>query len=69
MALKDACGDTVPQAVLCSHYPELIDYLGGDRGLLFARETSGAVTARPVDGETADGGLKLSEMIARGWER
>ena len=69
MALKDACGDTVPQAVLCSHHPELIDYLGGDGGLLFTRETSGTVTARPVDGETAEGGLKLSELIARGWER
>ena len=69
MALKDACGDTVPQAVICSHHPELIDYLGGDRGLLFARETSGVVTARPLDSSAAEGGLKLSELVARGWER
>ncbi len=69
MALKDACGDTVPQAVICSHHPELIDYLGSDCGLLFARETSGVVTARRPDTAAADVGLKLSELVARGWER
>ncbi len=68
-ALADACGDTVPQAVICSHHPELIDYLGGDRGLLFARETSGVVTARTLDTSSVEGGLKLSELVARGWER
>ena len=28
MTLSDACGDAFPQAVLCSHHPEVIDYLG-----------------------------------------
>ena len=37
--------------------------------LLFARETSGVVTARPLDVTAAEGGLKLSELVARGWER
>ncbi len=69
MALADASGDTVPQAVICSHHPELIDYLGGDRGLLFARETSGVVTARALDTSSVESGLKLSELVARGWER
>lgn len=69
MALKEACGDTVPQAVICSHHPELIDYLGSDHGLLFKRESSGAVTARPLEVSAVEGGLKLSELVARGWER
>ena len=102
MALSDACGEAVPQAVLCSHHPELIDYLGGDSGLLLQREKSGVVTARKPEfggladapsalgpnidpdgkkgkkskrksrkgkkkGERPEDGLKLSELIARGW--
>jgi predicted ATPase len=67
--LADSCGEAVPQAVLCSHHPELIDYLGSDCGLLLQRESSGAVTARKLEGRVVEGGLKLSEMVARGWER
>jgi energy-coupling factor transporter ATP-binding protein EcfA2 len=68
MALSDACGDTVSQAVLCSHHPELIDYLGGEHGLLLERDRSGPVLVRSLaDQET--GGLTLSEILARGWER
>lgn len=33
IALADACGGAVPQAVLCSHHPEVIDYPGGDRSV------------------------------------
>jgi predicted ATPase len=69
IALEDACGESVPQAVLCSHHPELIDYLGGDRGLLLKRESSGVVTACGLEAKRVEGGLKLSEMVARGWER
>lgn len=69
MALSDTCGDTVPQAVICSHHPELIDYLGGDRGLLLKRERSGATTANKLKTLTIKDGLKLSELISRGWER
>lgn len=67
--LADACGAQVPQAVLCSHHPELIDYLGCDRGLVLRRETSGATTVRPSSEMAVEGGLKLSEVIARGWEQ
>ncbi len=66
--LADACGAEVPQAVLCSHHPELIDYLGGDRGLVLRRERSGATVVRASSELAVDGGLKLSEVIARGWE-
>ncbi len=68
IGLADACGVDVPQAVLCSHHPELIDYLGGDRGLVLKRESSGATSVRPSSELAVEGGLKLSEVIARGWE-
>jgi predicted ATPase len=67
--LSDACGSEVPQAVICSHHPELIDYLGADRGLLLKRESTGVTIARGLGELTTTDGLKLSEMIARGWER
>ena len=63
--LADVCGEALPQAVLCSHHPELIDYLGGDRGLLLKRERTGVVTARPLDTKGTECGLKLSEIVAR----
>jgi predicted ATPase len=69
MALADACGHQIPQAILCSHHPELIDYLGGDRGLILSRESSGVIVARKPGFTGSDPGLKLSEIIARGWER
>jgi predicted ATPase len=66
--LADACGGSVPQAVLCSHHPELIDYLGGDRGVLLERESSGVTRAKELAENAADGGLRLSERVARGWQ-
>jgi predicted ATPase len=68
MALSDACGGAVSQAVLCSHHPELIDYLGPDHGLLLDRYSSGPAIVRSVADRELVGGLKLSEIIARGWE-
>ena len=65
--LADACGTSVAQAVICSHHPELIDYLGGDSGLVLSRETSGVVTAKALDPARLRGNLKLSEEVARGW--
>ncbi len=67
LELADACGEKVPQAVICSHHPELIDYLGGDNGLLLQRERSGVVTTHSLENREIEGGLKLSELIARGW--
>jgi len=67
MALSDACGETVSQAVVCSHHPELIDYLGVESGFLLQREKSGVVIAGKPEVAKLDSGLKLSELIARGW--
>ena len=67
LELAAACDERALQAVICSHHPELIDHLGGDSGLLLRRKRSGAVTARKPKVSGTDGGLKLSELIARGW--
>ena len=67
--LADTCGDQVPQAVLCSHHPELIDYLGSDSGIVLRPESSGVTTVRPASEMAVEGSLKLSEVIARGWEQ
>jgi predicted ATPase len=67
--LADASGGNVPQAVLCSHHPELIDYLGADRGVLLEREISGVTRTKALAETTFDDGLRLSERIARGWEQ
>ena len=74
MCLNDATGDAFPQAVVISHHPELIDYLGYERGIMLQRETSGVITvgrpqATPGTGKEKSVGLKLSELVARGWER
>ncbi len=69
VGLKDGCGETIPQAVLCSHHPECIDYLGVDSGLALKREGSGAIRADRLGDVPVEGGLKLSEIVARGWER
>ncbi|MFO1429573.1 MAG: ATP-binding protein [Candidatus Competibacteraceae bacterium] len=66
--LADACGQDVSQAVLCSHHPELIDYLGVERGMLLQREKSGVTKTQPLSEAQVDDGLKLSERMARGWQ-
>jgi ATPase subunit of ABC transporter with duplicated ATPase domains len=68
MTLSDACGTRPRQAILCSHHPELMDYLGGEAGVLLKRERSGAITTQRLDVIRPDSGLKLSEIVARGWE-
>ena len=68
LELVDLCDESSFQAVVCSHHPELIDYLGPDGGVLFVRESSTAVSARPLEALAANDGLKLSEQLARGWD-
>lgn len=66
MALSDACGEGFPQAVLISHHPELIDYLGPECGKWIERDPLGPTRVKPMP-DKIDDGLKLSEQIARGW--
>ena len=74
MCLNDVMGEAFPQAVVSSHHPELIDYLGYEHGIMLQRETSGVITVGrpPATAESREEksvGLKLSELVARGWER
>ena len=73
IALADSCGSAFPQAVLCSHHPEVIDYLGGDRGVLLWRDGLGPTRTQSLaDGLerlNRDSPLRLSQLMARGWER
>lgn len=66
MALTDACGNGVSQAVLVSHHPELIDYLGAEAGIWLAR-SAGGTTMIGKKPSLPEAGLKLSEAVARGW--
>lgn len=67
--LSDSCGSAVSQAVICSHHPELIDYLGADCGVLLKSESSGNTKVERLENLQFQDGLKLSEAIARGWEQ
>ena len=67
MALSDACSDSRHQAVICSHHPELIDYLGAEKGVLLERTNGGVTTVRDACSLSTEDGLRLSERVARGW--
>lgn len=66
-AISEAAGDTIPQAVLCSHHPELIDYFGADRSLVLVREASGPTRVTSPDPGQLTPGMRLSELVSRGW--
>ena len=66
--IENACGETIPQAVISSHHPELIDHLGNESSYALRREASGMVTARQCEPVVNQPGLKRSELIARGWD-
>lgn len=68
MAVVEMCEDTPSQAIICSHHPEAIDYLGHTQGQILERNASGASSARGVDPGSAGSTLRLSELLARGWD-
>lgn len=69
-ALMDKCdSDEIVQAALISHHPELIDHLGGSRGILFEHDESGLIHTKKAAEIRNEANLKLSEIIARGWEK
>lgn len=67
--LRDVCGERFDQAVLISHNPEIIDIFGPSRGILFSRGAEAPARVRPEVPTDEDGGLKLSELVARGWDQ
>ncbi len=67
MELSDACGVSIPQIIIISHHPELIDYFGVEKCKLIDREPLGPTRVKSLPTQFDDS-LKLSEVIARGWE-
>jgi len=65
-SLVDLCGDTVEQAVIISHHPKVIDYLGKGSGRWFSREAEGPVRVSSEPKAPVDG-LTLSETVSRSW--
>lgn len=65
-ALEAECGQSFEQAVLISHHPEIINYLGSAGGRWLARDGVGPTRVTDKPPTTVDG-LTLSETIARGW--
>ena len=77
--LYDLCSENKLQALLISHHPELIDYLlASPVGYWFQRESNSSVRVQPIDNnflrpvinniqQDNKSGLKMSELIARGW--
>jgi predicted ATPase len=77
--LYDLCSQGKLQALLISHHPELIDYLlASPVGYWFKRESNSSVQVIPIDNnflqpvinniqQENQSGLKMSELIIRGW--
>jgi predicted ATPase len=66
-AVSEAAGDTIPQVLICSHHPEMVDYFPYDRTQLIVREDSGATRVLSPEAAQVPVGVKLSEWVARGW--
>ena len=67
LQLYDSCSEGKTQALLISHHPELINYLlASPIGYWFEREANTPVRVKQVVAES-NGGLPVSELIARGW--
>ncbi len=64
--LSDRCDETDLQAIIISHHPELIDYLGAEQRIMLDREPLGS-TKKVLLPDKYENGVKLSELIARGW--
>lgn len=68
MEMIELGDETSSQFVICSHHPELVDYLGPEHGLMLRRGETAITTAEPVTSFAHEGGLRLSEQLARGWD-
>ncbi|MEI7990666.1 MAG: AAA family ATPase [Chloroflexota bacterium] len=65
--LYDQCMEDKFQAILISHHPEMINYLlASPVGYWFDRQENLSTRVMPIQTEN-DGGVPISELIARGW--
>ena len=69
MELDERCGNDIPQALVCSHHPETINFLGAAHGVWLYRERAGMTKVCELSDSALknDSGLTLSEIVARGW--
>ena len=73
--LSDACGYRdlqdhsrgIAQTVIASHHPELMDYFVVEKSKFIYREPLEATRLMPPP-TNFEGGMRLSQVIARGWE-
>ncbi len=65
--LDDECGESFEQAVIISHHPEIINYLGNSNGRWLSRDGVGPTRVKE-ELATGDDWISLAETIARGWE-
>jgi predicted ATPase len=68
MNLLDRVDDMNAQVILASHHPELLDQLADQGGVVLDRPGGGETVVRSFE-PSQNGGLKASEIIARGWEQ
>jgi len=66
VAMRERVGEALPQVVLATHHPEVIDYVGADLALWVSREAGGPTRVGRLEAPP-EGGLRLSELVARGW--
>ena len=64
--LYDFCNEGELQALLISHHPNLIDRLATPAGYWFDRESNRPVRVKRIT-EDEEGGVPISELVARGW--
>jgi predicted ATPase len=67
LAMQDRATSGSLQALLISHHPEYINYLGTDAGIMFQRQSVGPTRVRRLAPDH-DEPLDLAELMARGWE-
>ncbi len=68
-AIEGEDSDTrLEQIVVVSHHPITLDYMAGAHGRWFFRDGDGPVRVTE-EAKVASGGLKVSDILARGWEQ
>lgn len=66
VALYDACQEQNGQSLIISHHPEVINYLASGSGYWFEREPNAPARIKRIE-EIDETGLKISELVVRGW--
>ena len=69
--LQDAALEGRFQAILTAHHPIAVDFLAAGHGKWFARDPSGPTRITPIqvrdDVREGKPGIRISDLIARGW--